>query len=77
MAKTWRPLVVLFLRRDMGHLVLSLIQDPSGHGPDEYPRLIAYTGFVGIWRLHFLAYIEFRLAILHVFLRTEFVRLCD
>ena len=38
------------------------IQDPSGYDMDEYPRLIAYTGLVGIWIPHFSAYIEFRRA---------------
>ena len=54
-----------------------LIQDPSGYGLNEHPRLIAYTGFVGIWRPHFLAYLEFRRAILHLFHRPEFVGFCD
>ena len=54
-----------------------LIQNPSGYGLDEHPRLIAYTGFVGIWSPHFLAYLEFRRAILHLFHRPGFVGFCD
>jgi hypothetical protein len=28
---------------------IKLMQRPSGYGLYEYPRLIAYTGFIGIW----------------------------
>lgn len=69
-----------------GRLVLSLgyalpgiilKPGPSGYDPNEDPRLIAYTWFIGIWRPHFLAYMEFRMRIFQIFYRTESIGLCD
>lgn len=51
-----------------------LCKIPSGYEPDEYPRNIAYTGFIGIWRPHDLAHTKL---IRQPFYRTEFIGLCD